>query len=140
MRFWPNAVWPNAGMTGGRREGREGQERHTREGERERDTGGRERERHGREGEEGEEGEGEGEKGEKEEGGEKGRRRETREARSCCLEVLEIHTSRHPQQGLRVLGVPNGLPEFIKDFNVKKRHTTLFDRIPWVNDPQAACP
>ena len=44
------------------------------------------------------------------------------------------------QQGLRVLGVPIGHPEFIKEFLVKKsrEHATLYDRIPWVNDPQAA--
>ena len=37
-----------------------------------------------------------------------------------------------PQQGMRVLGVPIGEPEFIKEFLVKK------SREPWVNGPQAA--
>ena len=44
------------------------------------------------------------------------------------------------QQGLKVLGVPLGQPEFIKEFLQRKSGelATLFERIPWVNDPQAA--
>ena len=44
------------------------------------------------------------------------------------------------QQGLRVLGVPIGQPEFVRDFlEVKTREqATLFQRIPWVQDTQAA--
>ena len=45
-----------------------------------------------------------------------------------------------PIFALRVLGVPMGHPEFIKEFLLKKsrEHAALFERIPWVNDPQAA--
>ena len=44
------------------------------------------------------------------------------------------------QQGLKVLGVPIGQPEFVLDFlEAKSReHATLFQRIPWVQDTQAA--
>ena len=44
------------------------------------------------------------------------------------------------QQGLRVLGVPIGQPEFVLDFleAKSKEHATLFERIPWVQDFQAA--
>ena len=44
------------------------------------------------------------------------------------------------EQGLRVLGVPIGQPEFVHDFlEAKSReHATLFQRVPWVQDTQAA--
>ena len=44
------------------------------------------------------------------------------------------------QQDLRVLGVPIGQPEFVTDFlEAKSReHSTLFERIPWDQDTQAA--
>ena len=44
------------------------------------------------------------------------------------------------QQGIRVLGVPIGQPEFVRHFLEKKNqeHQTLFQRIPWLNDPEAA--
>ena len=44
------------------------------------------------------------------------------------------------QQGIRVLGVPIGQPEFVRHFLEKKNqeHQTLFQRIPWLNDLQAA--
>ena len=44
------------------------------------------------------------------------------------------------QQGLKVLGVPIGQPEFIREFLQRKsgEQATLFERIPWVNDPQVA--
>ena len=37
------------------------------------------------------------------------------------------------QQGIRVLGVPIGQPEFVRHFLEKKNqeHQTLFQRIPW---------
>ena len=43
------------------------------------------------------------------------------------------------QQGLRVLGVPIGQPEFVRDFLEKKtrEQAILFQRIPWVQDTQA---
>ena len=43
-------------------------------------------------------------------------------------------------QGLKVLGVPIGTPENVQDFLAKKgqEQEILFQRIPWVNDPQAA--
>ena len=45
-----------------------------------------------------------------------------------------------PQQGVRVLGVPIGGGEFVRVFLEKKNkdHETLFQRIPWLNDPQSA--
>ena len=44
------------------------------------------------------------------------------------------------QQGVRVLGVPIGRGEFVRVFLEKKNkdHETLFQRIPWLNDPQSA--
>ena len=44
------------------------------------------------------------------------------------------------QQRLKVLGVPIGQPEFIREFLQRKsgEQATIFERIPWVNDPQAA--
>ena len=44
------------------------------------------------------------------------------------------------QQGLRVLGVPIGQTEFVLDFleSKSREHATLFQRIPWVQDTQAA--
>ena len=43
------------------------------------------------------------------------------------------------QQGLKVLGVPLGQPAYIREFleNKSREQTALFERIPWVNDPQA---
>ena len=44
------------------------------------------------------------------------------------------------QQGLKILGVPVGQPEFVQSFLERKseEHSTLFERIPIVADPQAA--
>ena len=44
------------------------------------------------------------------------------------------------QQGVRVLGVPVGRGELVRVFLEKKNkeHDTLFQRIPWLNDPQSA--
>ena len=44
------------------------------------------------------------------------------------------------QQGLKVLGVPLGQPAYIREFleNKSREQTVLFERIQWVNDPQAA--
>ena len=44
------------------------------------------------------------------------------------------------QQGLKVLGVPLGQPAYVREFleNKSREQTVLFERIPWVNDPQAA--
>ena len=44
------------------------------------------------------------------------------------------------QQGVRVLGVPIGRGELVRVFLEKKNkeHETLFQRIPWLNDPQSA--
>ena len=44
------------------------------------------------------------------------------------------------QQGMRVLGLLIGQPEFVRDYLERKNqeHETLFQRIPWLNDPQAA--
>ena len=44
------------------------------------------------------------------------------------------------QQGLKVLGIPIGQPAFVSDFLERKsrEQQTLFQRIPAVNDPQAA--
>ena len=44
------------------------------------------------------------------------------------------------QQGLKVLGVPIGQPEYVREFLVAKtrEQATLFQRIPWVQDTQAA--
>ena len=44
------------------------------------------------------------------------------------------------QQGVWVLGVPLGRGEFVRVFLEKKNkeHETLFQRIPWLNDPQSA--
>ena len=41
------------------------------------------------------------------------------------------------QQGVRVLGVPIGRGEFVRVFLEKKNkdYETLFQRIPWLNDP-----
>ena len=41
------------------------------------------------------------------------------------------------QQGLKVLGVPIGQPKFIREFLQRKsgEQATLFERIPWMNDP-----
>ena len=38
------------------------------------------------------------------------------------------------QQGMRVLGVPIGQPEFVRDYLERKNqeHETLFQRIPWL--------
>ena len=39
---------------------------------------------------------------------------------------------------MRVLGVPIGRGEFVRVFLKKnKDHETLFQRIPWLNDPQS---
>ena len=61
------------------------------------------------------------------------------EARCRCLEGR----STPPATPTRIEGVGCSnrcQPQFIKEFLVKKsrEHATLFDRIPWVNDPQAA--
>ena len=44
------------------------------------------------------------------------------------------------RQGMRVLGVPIGQPEFVRDYLERKslEHETLFQRVPWLNNPQAA--
>ena len=44
------------------------------------------------------------------------------------------------KQGLKVLGIPIGQPAFVADFleSKSREQQTLFQRIPWVNDPQAA--
>ena len=44
------------------------------------------------------------------------------------------------QQGLKVLGIPVGQPAFVREFleNKSREQTVLFQRIPWVNDPQSA--
>ena len=44
------------------------------------------------------------------------------------------------EQGVKVLGVPIGTPEFVQEFLAKKgrEQEILLQRIPWVNDPQAA--
>ena len=44
------------------------------------------------------------------------------------------------QEGLKVLGIPIGQPAFVSDFLERKSREkqTLFQRIPAVNDPQAA--
>ena len=58
--------------------------------------------------------------------------------RQWCGEVTgELPLS---QQGMRVLGVPIGQPEFVRDYLERKNqeHETLFQRIPWLNNPQAA--
>ena len=46
----------------------------------------------------------------------------------------------HAQQGLKLLGVPIGQPEHVRDLLEKKsrERETLFNRIPKINDPQAA--
>ena len=46
----------------------------------------------------------------------------------------------HAQQGLKVLGVPIGQPEYVRDFLEKKsrEQEVLFNKIPGINDPQAA--
>ena len=61
----------------------------------------------------------------------------TRMARRSCVE-RDPEWPRN-QQGLRVLGVPIGQREFVRDFvEVKAREqATLFQRIPWVQDTQA---
>ena len=45
-----------------------------------------------------------------------------------------------PEQGLKVLGVKVGHPEFVKEFLEGKRReqVTLFQRIPWIEDTQVA--
>ena len=44
------------------------------------------------------------------------------------------------QQGLKVLGIPIGQPAFVREFleNNSREHTVLKEKIPRVNDPQAA--
>ena len=44
------------------------------------------------------------------------------------------------QQGLKVLGVPLGQPAYVREFleNKSREQTVLFERIPWVTDPQAS--
>ena len=43
------------------------------------------------------------------------------------------------EQGVKVLGVPSGTPEYVQELAKKGREQEiLFQRIPWVNDPQAA--
>ena len=44
------------------------------------------------------------------------------------------------QQGLKVLGVPIGQPEYVREFLAAKtrEQATLFQRIPWVQNTQAA--
>ena len=44
------------------------------------------------------------------------------------------------EQGLKVLGVPLGHPEFVKEFleGKSREQVTLFQRIPWIEDTQAA--
>ena len=45
----------------------------------------------------------------------------------------------HAKQGLKVWGVPTGQPECVRGFLKKSRkQETLFNRIPRINDPQAA--
>ena len=45
-----------------------------------------------------------------------------------------------PEQGLKVLGVPIGHPEFVKEFleGNNREQVTLFQRIPWIEDTQVA--
>ena len=45
------------------------------------------------------------------------------------------------QQGLKVLGIPIGHEAFVQRFleNKTTEQQVLFQRIPWVNDPQSAC-
>ena len=44
------------------------------------------------------------------------------------------------EKGLKVLGIPIGQPALVSDFLERKsmEQQTLFQRIPWVNDPQPA--
>ena len=44
------------------------------------------------------------------------------------------------QQGIKILGIPVGQPEYVRQFLEEKadEHRTLFQRIPMVEDPQAA--
>ena len=44
------------------------------------------------------------------------------------------------EQGLKVLGVPIGHPEFVKEFleGKSREQVTMFQRIPWIEDTQAA--
>ena len=67
----------------------------------------------------------------------------TRAARAVKLDpvvwrgdlLLPVH-----KQGLKVLGILIGQPAFVIDFleSKSREQQTLFQRIPWINDPQAA--
>ena len=60
---------------------------------------------------------------------------ESGKTRRCGDPLLPVH-----KQGLKVLGIPISEPAFVDDFleSKSRERQTLFQRIPWVNDPQAA--